>query len=135
MDNFKGYSSANRARSIAITTIFMVCVCRYDLIAWVCNLPSWILFQKIYCKYFIKFQTRPVWKKRKIEAKVFKIALLKNWFSYRLFRMAATAANPIAEPPLFVNSLVLPKTFYKIIFIPKEPFICHPLQWYNYLLK
>ena len=30
--------------------------------------------------------------------------------------MAAPAANPIAEPPLFVISLVLPKTVYKLSF-------------------
>ena len=29
--------------------------------------------------------------------------------------MAAPAANPYADPPLFVNSPVLPKTFYKNI--------------------
>ena len=36
-------------------------------------------------------------------------------FTVKLFRMAAPAANPFAEPQLFVNSLVLPETFYKNI--------------------
>ena len=43
--------------------------------------------------------------------------------------MAAPAANPIAEPPLFVNSLVLPKTFYKILLSPYSS--GQPIKFFN----
>ena len=41
--------------------------------------------------------------------------VLQLHVTQQVFRMAAPPANPIAEPPVFVNYIGLPKPFYKNI--------------------